>query len=177
MNKNYSFEFNLSQSAHLDDDAFDELADAVHEAGCDDAMLSSQGNALTLSFDRESTSFYAAVVSAIHDLRRAQIGVRSIGPGDVVSAIEISKRCDVSREAVRQWTKQDIGFPPPNGRAGKSDLWSWSEISPWLMDRGQLKAEDVESAHEIAAFNLALSAIGNPKYKSIEKTIRAIKAA
>lgn len=59
----------------------DESADALFEAGCDDATFGARDGAQYAQFDREAICFGAAVSSAIRDVRRAL-------PGLVVVRIE-----------------------------------------------------------------------------------------
>ena len=49
-------------------------ADALFEAGCDDALLTSDGGLQRLVFDREAPSFAAAVGSAITAIETAVPG-------------------------------------------------------------------------------------------------------
>ena len=56
-------------------------ADALYEAGCDDALLTSSGGVQRAVFDREAASFAAAVASAI-------TAVESGIPGARVTAVE-----------------------------------------------------------------------------------------
>jgi hypothetical protein len=56
-------------------------ADALYEAGCDDALLTSSGSAQRAIFDREAPSFAAAVASAI-------AAIESTIPGARVVAVE-----------------------------------------------------------------------------------------
>lgn len=50
------------------------IMDALFEAGCDDATISSQGGPVSMDFDRTGPSMTEAVVSAIQDIRKANIG-------------------------------------------------------------------------------------------------------
>ena len=49
----------------------DALADAIYEAGCDDATVGSSCGTATASFSREAESLQSAIASAVADLRRA----------------------------------------------------------------------------------------------------------
>jgi hypothetical protein len=51
-------------------------ADALYEAGCDDALLTSDSGAQRVIFDREAPSFAAAVASAITAIETAIPGAR-----------------------------------------------------------------------------------------------------
>lgn len=53
-------------------------ADALLEAGCDDAVLTSDGGVQRALFDREAPSFAAAVASAIAAIEGAIPGARVV---------------------------------------------------------------------------------------------------
>lgn len=52
--------------------------DALYEAGCDDALLSSSGSTQRAVFDREAPTFAAAVASAIAAIETAVPGARVV---------------------------------------------------------------------------------------------------
>lgn len=54
-------------------------ADALYEAGCNDALLTSSGSTQRAVFDREAPSFAAAVASAITAIESAVPGARVVG--------------------------------------------------------------------------------------------------
>jgi hypothetical protein len=56
-----------------------EVADALYEAGCDDASVHSHGATLFATFHREAPSFDEAVASARADVARAGLGLTVIG--------------------------------------------------------------------------------------------------
>ncbi len=68
-----------------------EVEDGLFEAGCDDALLAVQSGRVTLDFARDGASLEDAVLSAVHDVRRAGVGadvVRVDGPdGAAVRAV------------------------------------------------------------------------------------------
>jgi hypothetical protein len=55
-----------------------EIADALHEAGCDDSSPGSCDRVVSIRFDRESASLGDAVGSAVNDVERAGYKVVSI---------------------------------------------------------------------------------------------------
>ena len=145
----------LSQANH-------EVEDALYEAGCDDSLLSFYAGTAVLDFTRAGNSYAKAVISAIKNVERANIGavVVRVGPDDLVNAAEIAGRASVSREAVRLWIQGKRGqgdFPPSVARVGKSSVWSWLDVSEWLFGREQIEKAVVESARFIAAVNLFLN--------------------
>jgi hypothetical protein len=54
------------------------IFDALFEAGCDDATMSSRDGVTSLDFGRSAPSMKEAIVSAIRDVRKANIGARII---------------------------------------------------------------------------------------------------
>jgi hypothetical protein len=52
------------------------IVDALFEAGCDDATISRQGELVSIDFDRVAPTRADAVLSAIQDVRKANIGAR-----------------------------------------------------------------------------------------------------
>jgi hypothetical protein len=54
------------------------IVDALFEAGCDDATLSSCDGVVSMDFDRIAPTMQDAVVSAIQDVRKANIGARVV---------------------------------------------------------------------------------------------------
>jgi len=55
----------------------DAVENALFEAGCDDATASIRYGLLYLEFSRVSSSFKEAILSAIRDVRKANIGRKS----------------------------------------------------------------------------------------------------
>ncbi len=55
-----------------------EVMNALFEAGCDDATVSGQNGRIAMDFDRAGISMREAIVSAIHDVRKAGIGARVV---------------------------------------------------------------------------------------------------
>ena len=55
-----------------------EVCDAIYEVGCDDALLGISNGLMTLDFDRLSSSFQEALMSAMRDVDRAKLPVRLV---------------------------------------------------------------------------------------------------
>lgn len=70
----------LSGDAELDG----ELEDGLFEASRDDAILSFRNSVVYLEFDRRAPSLDVAILSAVRDVQRADLGlaVASIETGD-----------------------------------------------------------------------------------------------
>ena len=139
------------------------LEDALYEAGCSDAILAFRNGVAYLEFDREAESFESAVLSAVRDVERAnhQLRVSHVEPDDLVSASEIARRLECSREYVRLLTRGERGggdFPSPlSGVAGTTFLWSWVDVVQWSCAHSKLATElDLANAVFIRDLNGAL---------------------
>ena len=53
-----------------------EIFDALFEAGCDDATISSRDGVVSLDFGRIAATMKDAIISAIRDVQKANIGAR-----------------------------------------------------------------------------------------------------
>jgi hypothetical protein len=72
--KVYTFTLILSGATELTV----EIANALYEAGCDDAGVGSCEGALTVDFDREAESLGDAIGSAVKDVERAGFAVAQV---------------------------------------------------------------------------------------------------
>lgn len=140
----------------------DEAQDALFEAGCDDALFGELDGAQYAEFDREGTSFTAALRSGIQDITSTipDVHVRRVEPDELVTMASIAERSGLSREYVRLLTRGQRGpggFPPPVGYADrKTRLWHWPDVAHWLSENRKAKTKvDVEGAELIAAMNAA----------------------
>lgn len=153
--KTYNFTLVLGPSPQIDE----EIANKLFEAGCDDTLVGMRYGVSIMEFDREAASFCVAVMSAIEDVKRAdsRLHVCRIEPEDLVSMSEIARRCDRSRESIRQLVIGRRGprnFPSPiHGVATKSPLWSWAQVAPWLADHNKLDRKVAERSQEILELN------------------------
>ncbi|ACK65981.1 conserved hypothetical protein [Rippkaea orientalis PCC 8801] len=154
----YNFTLVLSGISQRSED-LDALEDAIFEAGCDDATLCFHNLIPYLEFDREATSFREAVISAIHQIETINdvIRVERIEPDDLVTASEIARRINKSREYIRLLIQGERGkgeFPLPiSGMSNKSLLWSWVKVTQWLKQNQLIDDESVKIAQDIADFN------------------------
>lgn len=154
----HSFTLFLAGSDVFDD----EHLDALHEAGCDDAVMGERDGAQYAAFDREAESFGAALASAIHDVTGAVPALRiaRIEPDELVTLAAIAERSERSRESVRLLStgkRGPGGFPSPVIYADhKTRLWRWAEVVRWLAEHGKAGVEiDGDAARLVAALNSA----------------------
>ena len=136
-----------------------ELEDALFEAGCDDGMLFSKNQVVYIEFDRVADSLEEAIVSAINNVESAGFQVARVEPSDLVTSAEISRRANRSRQSVAQIIKGKRGkggFPiPVAGVTSKTSVWSWAEVSKWLLKEEKIddlflikKAEVIRDVNE-----------------------------
>lgn len=114
----------------------DERLDALFEAGCDDATLSSKGELIFAAFDRQAPTLPDAVISAIRAIETVSgLEVLHVDPDDLVWASEIAERTSRTRQSVGQLIKGmrgPGGFPSPTSHATRNPLWCWAEVEAWF---------------------------------------------
>lgn len=150
-----------------EDELTTELEDALFEAGCDDGILYSKNQVVYIEFDREAESLEDAVISAINDVESAGFQVARVEPSDLVTSAEISRRAQRSRQSVAQIIKGKRGkggFPiPVAGLTGKTSVWSWAEVSSWLLKKEKIDNPFlVKKAEVIREINDTLELRKNP---------------
>jgi hypothetical protein len=142
--REYEFALVLGGLPDLTDDVMSKL----FEAGCDDATFTLRYGLVFAEFSREAESYQIAVLSAIEDVRNADVGadVQRVNECDLVSAADIARRINRSRELVSQYIKGDRGpgsFPPPECfLSDDKPLWAWCAVSFWLVEN-QLERREV----------------------------------
>jgi predicted DNA-binding transcriptional regulator AlpA len=138
----------------------DDIANIFYEAGCDDATLAFQKGVLIIEFDREASSFSAAVMSAVECVLKAGAKIERFEPDHLVSLADIAKRTGLSRSALTNYHKGERrdGFPPPVARVtSESPLWDWCEVATWLNEHEQIDREEVVRARIVKEANQVLS--------------------
>jgi hypothetical protein len=141
-----------------------EIADALYEAGCDDALVGSRNGVLFAEFDREAQSSADAIISAIRQIESAGVGltVVRVEPDELVTAAEIADRVGLNRETIRLYAMGRRGpgtFPAPVARLrGRSPLYRWTDVAPWLAHQGGVAAAavaELETATLVGILNAA----------------------
>lgn len=166
----------------------DEMADSLFAAGCDDATPSVCYGRVWLEFSRTAPSYKDAVLSAIRDVRKANIGadVSQIDECDHVTQAEIARKIGKSPQYVQQLMAGKRGpgrFPPPVCHLSESTLlWQWCAVSFWLCQNNVIKPEVVEEAEITYAINAALGKLHRPcpdsvLIEEVEKTLAAYPVA
>jgi hypothetical protein len=154
----------------------DEVADALFEAGLDDATIGRVGSTQYLDFDREAESFAAAVLSAVTDVESTLPNVRVVHlePDDLVTMSEIARRVARTRESIRLLVNGDRGpggFPAPATHfRRRQPMWRWSEVAVWFAERldAAPASSDPGTADFIAAFNAHL------RWRDVDEDLREL---
>jgi hypothetical protein len=152
----------------------EEVADALFEAGCDDALLGIRDGVVFLDFDREAPSLREAALSAIADVEGAGVGaaVTRVEPDELVTMAEIARRLGRSRESVRQLVTGERGpghFPPPVANlTQKSPIWRWADVEPWFRENVGSGAKSKPTLKQASAELPTVASLG---------TVAAINAA
>jgi len=140
-----------------------EIADALFEAGCDDATPSLRLGQVYLTFSRTATTMADAILSAIRDVRKSRLGadVLRVDPCNLVTQAEIARRINRSRQLVSQYivgNRGPGGFPPPACYiSDESPLWYWCEVAYWLRENSLLPEQEFRDARDIAMINAQLA--------------------
>lgn len=154
------FDFTLILSGICD--FTDKQVDRLFEAGCDDATIAQRYGRVYVTFSREAESMVSAIISAIFDIQKADIGasVLRVDTCNLVTQAEIARRLERSRQNVEQYingTRGPGGFPAPacNITEGKP-LYYWCEVAYWACKHQLLSEKDNTDAQEIATLNTIL---------------------
>lgn len=154
----YSFTLLFTGPAALAPENFEALVDA----GCDDASFGEIDGQQLADFDRESSSYAAAVISAIRDMERAVPGmnVAKVESDTLVGISNIAERASLSREYVRLLAEGKRGpgtFPRPVTSLGTNRaLWDWPAVATWLRETLDKPVPLSPHTNTIAAINAAL---------------------
>ena len=158
MTAEYDFTLILSGITDFTDDQ----VDALYDAGCDDATIAQRYGRVYVTFSRDATNIASAVISAIEDVKTANIGatVMRVDDCNLVTKSEIARRIGKSRETVAKYISGERGpggFPPPvcNITEGQP-LWYWCEVTFWASLHDIVREETNYEAHYISAINAIL---------------------
>ena len=139
------------------------LEDALHAAGCADALVCFYGTAVYLEFDRERDSLEQAILSAIADIESASAlnaRVESVDSA-LVGLSDIADLPGLTRQAVallKDGARGSGQFPGPVQRVkGNSPLWRWKTVVGWLVMEGRLAEDSPLVAHATVLDNLNLA--------------------
>lgn len=130
--------------------------------GCSDATPSVICGWVWLEFSRVATSYKGAVLSAIRDVRRANIGadVERIHECNLATLSENAREIGKTPEYVHQLVTGVRGFgrfPPPDCHLTDIVLlWAWCAVSFWPAQNNIVRPEVVEDLDTAYLINNAL---------------------
>jgi len=138
-----------------------EVQDALFQSGCDDATPSMRCGRPFLTFTRAAPALKDAILSAISDVKKANIGaeVLRIDICDLVSQSAIAHRIGRTRQLVHQYITGERGpgeFPPPACNVSDhadSPLWYWCDVALWLYQNDMITEESLRDAQAVSLIN------------------------
>jgi chorismate mutase len=135
---------------------------ALFEAGCDDATISIRFGRVYLTFSRTAASLKEAILSAIRDIKKANLGadVLRVDVCNLVTQADIARRIGRSRQLVHQYISGARGpghFPSPACDVSEgAPLWNWCEVAQWLRQNDMIREDVLREAQEVAVINSVL---------------------
>lgn len=160
----------------------DGVEDALFDAGCDDATFAFRSGRPVLTFARRGHSLKDAIISAIRDVRRTNLGadVLRVDGCNFVSLAEIARRIGRTRQVVHQYMRGQRGpggFPGPVFELGEGIMaWSWCEVVDWLYEHDMIEQQARQNAQEINTINgiLELEALRKQNAELTEEVQRHV---
>ena len=143
------------------------LEDALHAAGCADALVCFYGTAVYLEFDRERDSLEQAMNARVESVDSALVGLS-----------DIAELTGLTRQAVallKDGARGSGQFPGPVQRVkGNSPLWRWKTVVGWLVMEGRLAEDSPLVAHATVLdnLNLALQLRATPESTTVLRYLR-----
>ena len=156
------YEFTLKYQLASDDAAVEEVVERLGAAGCDDALIGiGQPGRIALEFSRNADSAYAAIVSAMTDVKKAVPTAKllEVSP-DFVGLTDVAELVGVSRQNMRKLSLAHTGSFPAPVHAGSVVLWHLAHVLDWLGPRGAYQIDGAvrDVAHVAMQVNLAKEA-------------------
>lgn len=138
----------------LDRRPTDEELDALHVAGCDDAIFGQEGGLSIAEFDREAPTLADAIATAVVHIEKVGLAAVRVLDTDLVTLADIGVRIGQSRESVRRYATGERGpggFPPPVNPAREGTIfYRWSEVAPWIRDKLGIEIPDFDPTLTVA---------------------------
>ena len=138
------------------------IADALYEAGCDDALIGTADGIQYLDFDREADALEDAVLSAVADIEAVDgLEVVRLVDAGLISQAEIAQRTGRTPQSIQllvTGARGPGGFPPPvNDPRHRYRLWRVHEVDQWFHDSfGTGLDTSLRDDHVRAALNAGL---------------------
>jgi hypothetical protein len=146
----FTLKFNLQHSL-VDPSVY---VEQLYENGCDDALIGIGAKGyIALDFIREASSAYAAVSSAITDVKNVipQANLIEATP-DFVGLTDAAKILGCSRQNIRNLLVKDQSKSPLPVYEGTPSIWHLADILIWLREEKTYSIDD--SLLEIAKINM-----------------------
>lgn len=128
------YEFTLKFSLPDADDDPDQHIEALAAAGCDDALIGiGQRGRVALDFTRTATSAFAAITSALRDVRKAIPDAMLVEASpDFVGLTDVAEFAGFTRQNMRKLMLGNSPTFPLAVHDGKPALWHLADILAWL---------------------------------------------
>jgi len=133
---------------------------ALGEAGCDDALVGvGQRGRIALDFTRAARSAFAAVSSALRDVRRAiPEAVLVEASPDFVGLTDVADLAGFTRQNMRKLALSHASFPPAV-HDGSPALWHLASVLEWMQQqRREVDRRLLELARATMKLNIAKEA-------------------
>ncbi|QGZ61230.1 helix-turn-helix transcriptional regulator [Paraburkholderia acidisoli] len=129
--------FTLKYQLAPEDADHEALVERLAEAGCDDATIGvGVPGRIALTFAREGTSAWAAVYSALHDVKQAVPTAQLVEAApDFVGLTDAADLTGMSRQNLRKLMLGHVAEFPQPVHEGNPSLWHLSDILAWLKGR------------------------------------------
>ncbi|WP_405018017.1 hypothetical protein OHV05_14505 [Kitasatospora sp. NBC_00070] len=153
----YEFTFVVAGVDVDDDSSVDALREQL------DALLSRAGGLDLLTITWEGETAVRAALECASMARAAVPALRILRlDRDLVGMHEIAERTDRTRQNVAQWVKGERKgdgqpFPFPEGTAGRSNVWLWTEVNTWLAQHGLADDLTLPTRAEMTEIDFALA--------------------
>ncbi len=155
--KDYDFtlKFNL-QDPHSDPD---EYVEKLYAGGCDDALIGvGLKGYISLNFIREASFAYAAISSAISDVKAVVPSATLIEAApDFVGLTDAARIVGCTRQNMRNLIVNSEQIPPLPVYEGTPSIWHLAEILIWLREVKMYSIDD--SLLEVAKTTMNLNII------------------
>lgn len=162
----YDFTFVVTGATVEDPEAVRNLFDQL------DAILAKAGGQHLVSITMEGPNAVEAALMAATAIRECVPHLRVLRlDRDLVGVCEISERTGRSRQNVQQWVagrrKSDgAPFPAPEGTAGRSQVWLWTEVNTWLHQHGMGDEAAYPTREEMGDIDFALAHAVSLKFET-----------
>lgn len=127
------------------------------EVGCTDALVGiGQTGRIAFHFTREASSAFAAVLSAIKNIKQAipEASLIEAAP-DLVGLSDIAAILGYSRQNIRKLMMNNlVSFPTPI-HEGKTILWHLSSILSWIKESNRYQIDEL--LLDVASINMQLN--------------------